>query len=94
MTALASWCIHDDWIRELPVEEAVPMLFRMGAEDREVRRYLQSGNDFRVESCRNSLGVSTDEPWPKLPSGRRLYVFHPVSWDENAFMEIFKQRGR
>jgi hypothetical protein len=29
MTALASWCSWDDWIRDLPVDEAVPMFFRM-----------------------------------------------------------------
>src|SRR5688572_18965491 len=27
MTALASWCAGDDWLRDLPVDEAVPMLF-------------------------------------------------------------------
>jgi hypothetical protein len=31
ITALASWCESDDWISTLPVTEAVPMLFRMGA---------------------------------------------------------------
>ena len=30
ITALASWCIGDTWIKDLPVDEAVPMLFRMG----------------------------------------------------------------
>jgi len=30
MTALASWCSYDGaWLRSLPVDEAVPMLFRM-----------------------------------------------------------------
>ena len=31
ITALASWCVFDDWISDLPVDEAVPMLFRLGA---------------------------------------------------------------
>jgi hypothetical protein len=30
ITALASWCAFDDWIAHLPVDEAVPMFFRMG----------------------------------------------------------------
>jgi hypothetical protein len=30
VTALASWCDGDDWLSGLPVDEAVPMLFRMG----------------------------------------------------------------
>ncbi len=82
ITALASWCIGDAWIHDLPVDEAVPMLFRMGPEDAEIRRYLQAGNDLRLELCRASLGVSTDEPWPPLPSGRRVYVFHERSWTD------------
>src|SRR6266536_2320521 len=30
MTALVSWCSYDDWLGGLPVDEAVPMFFRMG----------------------------------------------------------------
>src|SRR6185295_19662078 len=29
ITALASWCKGDNWLEDLPVDEAVPMLFRM-----------------------------------------------------------------
>ena len=36
ITALASWCLGDDWISSLPINEAVPMLFRMGAGTNEV----------------------------------------------------------
>jgi hypothetical protein len=32
ITALASWCSGDNWLDELPIDEAVPMLFRMGVE--------------------------------------------------------------
>src|ERR1700748_1041383 len=34
MTALASWCSYDDWIGTLPVDEAVPMFFRMEPDRR------------------------------------------------------------
>src|SRR4030095_3776975 len=36
ITALASWCIFDDWISDLPIDEAVPMLFRMAADGRQI----------------------------------------------------------
>ncbi|MEP6743372.1 MAG: DUF3142 domain-containing protein, partial [bacterium] len=29
ITALASWCQGDNWFADLPIDEAVPMLFRM-----------------------------------------------------------------
>jgi hypothetical protein len=28
MTALASWCLFDDWLGDLPVDEVVPMVYR------------------------------------------------------------------
>jgi Protein of unknown function (DUF3142) len=75
ITALASWCESDDWIANLPVTEAVPMLFRMGAGEA-----YHPDEDFRPGVCRSSVGVSTDEPLPEFPRGRRVYIFHPRSW--------------
>jgi hypothetical protein len=89
ITALASWCVGDDWMCSLPIDEAVPMLFRMAAGTNEVVGLLTSGRDFRVPVCQGSLGVSTDERWASLPSGRRLYVFNDQPWtwrSESAFL--------
>jgi hypothetical protein len=80
ITALASWCFDDNWISTLPVDEAVPMLFRMGAGTPDVVGRLTTGRDFHAPVCQGSLGISTDEPWASLPSGRRLYVFPSRSW--------------
>jgi hypothetical protein len=79
ITALASWCLGDPWIRGLPVADAVPMLFRMGAG--------QPGeiDDFRVPLCRASVGVSTDELPYAVPRGRRLFVFNPRAWTQASY---------
>jgi hypothetical protein len=79
MTALASWCDRDNWMAGLPVSDAVPMLFRMGAGE------PKGARDFRVGVCRASFGISTDELPADLPHGRRLFVFHPRAWDEGAY---------
>ena len=84
ITALASWCFDDNWISDLPIDEAVPMLFRMGADTGEIVARLSSGHDFRSAACRGSLGVSVDEPWTSLPPGRRLYVFQIGPWTAQA----------
>lgn len=79
MTALVSWCQRDNWIDTLPVADAVPMLFRLGAgEPSGVYR-------FRPGICQNSFGISTDELPADLPHGRRLFVFNPHPWDEDAY---------
>jgi hypothetical protein len=93
MTALASWCAGDNWIADLPVDEAVPMLFRMGVERRQFQRRLESGQPFEASICRNSAGVSTDEPIT-VSAVNRLYVFNPQPWTKESFgraMEAYRR---
>lgn len=79
ITALASWCLGDPWIRNLPVNDAVPMLFRMGAgEPKQI-------TDFSAPVCRQSVGISTDEALLAVPHGRRLFIFHPRAWTPEAY---------
>lgn len=85
ITALASWCLGDRWLDDLPLAEAVPMLFRMGADASRVRALLARGEDFQEPLCRSSYGLSSDEPIPRRRPGRRLYLFHPESWTDVAF---------
>jgi hypothetical protein len=93
MTALASWCAGDDWLSDLPVDEAVPMLFRMGVEKTVFQRRLESGQRFESSICRSTAGVSVDEP-VNVPPVDRLYVFNPQPWTEKSFsraMEVYKR---
>lgn len=85
MTALASWCVHEDWIDQLPVDEVVPMLFRMEEGGRTIKKRLAEGQDFRNSKCRAALGISTDSPVLRAPPGRRVYLFDPQSWNEADF---------
>lgn len=88
ITALASWCESDGWISGLPVAEAVPMLFRMGPDQ------YSPGSDFRSELCRSSVGISTDELPSRIPSGRRVYVFHPRAWSPDQLQAVLRKVGR
>lgn len=84
ITALASWCMDDDWITGLPVDEAVPMLFRMGVDQGNVIAFLSHRSEFNTALCRQSLGISTDEPLSNLPKGKRVYIFTDRSWNESS----------
>jgi hypothetical protein len=82
ITALASWCSYDDWIATLPVDEAVPMLFRMEPD----RRYAPADvPQFRIREplCMGSVGVSTHEAWPEQMAGKRIYIFADRGWRED-----------
>jgi hypothetical protein len=80
MTALASWCLDDDWIDELPVDEAIPMLFRMGPAEHALREAWPARTP--APKCRGAIGVSLDEPSPSRPKQRRTYVFNPGPWTD------------
>jgi hypothetical protein len=92
ITALASWCSDDDWISDLPVDEAVPMLFRMGPDGRQIRNRVASGEEFPAQPCRNSYGISTDEPLRNLSAAKRLYVFNPDAWTESSVRAVTDSR--
>ncbi len=79
ITALASWCSWDSWLRDLPIDEAVPMMFRMEPDH---RRAPPNIDDFQIREpiCRTSVGVSTGEPWPSHLAGKRIYVFPDNGW--------------
>ena len=91
ITALASWCLDDDWISGLPIDEAVPMLFRMSAGTDQVVARLASGKNFRSPLCQGSLGISTDERWSTLPAGRRVYIFHTKPWDQKTELAFLRE---
>ncbi len=93
MTALGSWCLGDPWIRDLPVDEAVPMLFRMGPESNAVRQALARQGDFTVPLARTSVGFSLDEAFLPVPRGRRIYIFNPQSWTERDFRTVKARLG-
>ncbi|HSB26633.1 MAG TPA: hypothetical protein VLE19_02210 [Pyrinomonadaceae bacterium] len=92
MTALASFCVGDRWLSDLPVDEAVPMVFRMGIDSDPIRNFLNNGSDFRDDLCRRSYGVALDEPLKtSFAKQRRVYVFNSRSWTA-ADVETLEER--
>lgn len=85
MTALASWCDTETWLSAAPVDEIVPMLFRMGPDARALKAKLARGGDFGNPRCRTAYAVSVDAPLARAPDGRRVYLFSPKSWTAGNF---------
>ena len=83
MTALASWCLGDNWLSDLPVDEVVPMLFRLGVNREQFASRLQSDEEPFSQPCNLSAGVSTDEKIHP-PKRKRLYIFSPKPWTVSA----------
>lgn len=94
ITALASWCQGDNWLDELPVDEAVPMLFRMGVDRAGIVSALASGEKFHSPLCGQSTGISVDENVPYAPASERLYVFNPNSWSPGSIEKVMEKYQR
>lgn len=80
ITALASWCMDDGWVARLPVDEIVPMLYRMGPDAQEIISYLRGRGECVPALAGFSVGLSTDEHLAGLAAGKRTYLFSPHAW--------------
>jgi hypothetical protein len=97
ITALASWCLFDNWINDLPVDETVPMMFSLGRERAKVLLYFRSSVDFMVQSCCSSLGISLEDSVvnalmiPRVRQRKipvRIYVFTKTPWTEKKVQSL------
>ena len=92
ITALASFCLSDPWIKDLPVDEAVPMMFRMGMDSNTFKNLLKNGKDFSIPLCQHSYGIATDEPITmQFDKTRRFYIFKSAStgWTKTDVDRLF-----
>ena len=91
VTALVSWCMNDDWLGSTSIDEAVPMLFRLGASGDGRLKALGAAGRLRASLCSTAVGVSMDEPTPALSPGRRLYIFRPTPWTPDAAQRAIRE---
>lgn len=90
MTALVSWCGRDSWLNGLPVNEAVPMFFRMGGPASTRATAPRSQAAIIEPLCSGAAGLATDEAWPELRPAQRVYLFRPGSWTKNEIAQVNK----
>jgi hypothetical protein len=90
ITALASWCEDPkSWLAGLPVDEIVPMAFRMGPATGSITTMLNRGGEFSFPGCRNSIGIELPNPrvvygLAQTPAPMTITVKPPESTQENA----------
>ncbi|MDY6984167.1 MAG: hypothetical protein SV422_13870 [Pseudomonadota bacterium] len=87
ITALASWCLGDPWLDMLPIDAAVPMLYRMGSDGPRIRQYLSRQRQFPAMICRDDIGYSSDEPVVRVRGVKRIFWYHPTEWDAAALTQ-------
>jgi len=83
VTALAHWCVQGDWLDRLPVDEVVPMLYRLGPHADDWRRRFTQDDAALARRCRGpALGFATNDPPPPALLARtaRPYWFDEAAW--------------
>ncbi len=91
ITALASWCFHDNWTEGLPVDAVVPMIYRMGREGDAIRHALYARREFPNPICAGNIGYSSDEPLAPVDGLSRVFLFVPEPWTELQFTNLVQQ---
>src|ERR1700761_8760142 len=77
ITALVSWCGPHSWLHGLPVDEAVPMFFRMGGPAATRAAAPRDQTAIAEPLCSGAAGLATDEAWPVVRPNQRVYMFRP-----------------
>jgi hypothetical protein len=83
VTALAHWCTESDWLDRLPVDEVVPMLYRLGPNAAQWRQHwLRDGHGLAARCRGPALGFATNDPPPASLLARtpRPYWFDESAW--------------
>jgi hypothetical protein len=83
VTALGHWCTQGAWLDRLPVDEVVPMLYRMGPQSSRWRERWLHDDPALAARCRGpALGFATNDPPPAALLARTL---RPYWFDESAW---------
>jgi hypothetical protein len=83
VTALAHWCTESDWLDRLPVDEVVPMLYRLGPNAAQWRQRWTRDAPGLAARCRGpALGFAANDPPPAALLARtpRPYWFDESAW--------------
>jgi len=83
LTALVSWCTNDEsWFKDLPVDEVVPMFFRLGKDENVYWQKIEQRNLKLNPLCQKAIGISTDENMPNkiYLKDKPIYIFNNEYW--------------
>jgi hypothetical protein len=98
ITALASWCLGDNWLTSIPVDEVVPMLFDMGAGRQDILSFIKLAKWEQMSLLQECIGLCPTETdttdifkqrftkWPK-----RIYFFSKQPWNTNTIRKAQAQ---
>ena len=90
ITSLLSWCTTKNaWFDNSPVDEVVPMFFRLGTDSNEYWSKIKNNKLELNPACKKSIGISTDENLPKkYLKNKTIYIFNNEYWSYENWSKI------
>ncbi len=85
ITALASWCLNDIWIENLPIDYAVPMLYNLGEDSKQVKRLFLNKKQWKACKCYGYIGLHQKDLFVKIPKGWTAFIFNDEPWTPEAY---------
>ena len=86
ITSLVSWCTsNNSWFDDLPIDEIVPMFFRLGMDSNIYWQKITQGELLLDPFCQKSIGISTDEELPDkiYLKDKTIYIFNNQYWNKS-----------
>ena len=101
ITALASWCLYDTWIKVLPIDQIVPMFFTLGNDTNNIIEYFKESKDINYAKCLNNIGISVNEEKlaklilkdvykAKSRPKPVVFIYSPKAWDKNSLTKTLE----
>lgn len=93
LATLASNCTCDKWLESLPIEYAVPMLYRGGRDESRdfamttIKEVFKRTGRWRIKKCRNNVGLIVNDEIYK-PQNHRLFVFNKLRWNKSTYDKL------
>ncbi|MBS1955115.1 MAG: DUF3142 domain-containing protein [Cyanobacteria bacterium SZAS-4] len=99
ITALGSWLLSDRWLEDGDADEAVAMLFSIGADKKNILDRIQKQDLDSGTNAELALGISASEPDTNRVLFRahlqnkfdKLYIFNSRPWTQDRLLAITKE---
>jgi len=91
ITSLVSWCTSGTpWFDGLPIDEIVPMFFRLGRDENLYWQKIEQGSLKLDISCQKSVGIAADESLPNkiYLENKPIYIFNNKYWSPSNWAII------
>lgn len=89
ITSLASWCLYDPWIDDLPIDYAIPMFYNLGSQKEKILANLKL-NSYKSKKCKSIIGMHAKTMLKLKQNENIIFIFTDTPWTKKQYDTILK----